>query len=248
MRVGPPQQIAASRFSLGASASADGRVLAVPQGHFTLLIHRDREDRRELGPQHDVRFSAVSPDGHWVVTCSWGADGSSKTIRIWDADTGLPVHDLSSEGFAKARFSPDGRWLMTSTSSGARQWEVGAWSEVRHFDRGNSVFGPDSKLLAINDVFSVIRLLETTTGREVARLTGPDSTWYYPASFSPDGTRLVATCSGESAVYVWDLRLIRQQLKELGLDWDWPEFAPADAGNESKRREVEVVAGELSQP
>jgi len=25
-------------------------------------------------------------------------------------------------------------------------------------------------------------------------------------------------------MFVWDLRLIRQQLKELGMDWDWPEF------------------------
>jgi hypothetical protein len=31
-------------------------------------------------------------------------------------------------------------------------------------------------------------------------------------------------------ISVWDLRLIRRQLKDLGLDWDWPEFpAPADA-------------------
>jgi tetratricopeptide (TPR) repeat protein len=25
-------------------------------------------------------------------------------------------------------------------------------------------------------------------------------------------------------ISVWDLRLIRRQLKDLGLDWDWPEF------------------------
>jgi hypothetical protein len=28
---------------------------------------------------------------------------------------------------------------------------------------------------------------------------------------------------------VWDLRLIRSRLKDLGLDWDWPEFPPAAA-------------------
>jgi len=28
-------------------------------------------------------------------------------------------------------------------------------------------------------------------------------------------------------MHVWDLRLIRKELKELGLDWDWPEFSPA---------------------
>jgi WD40 repeat protein len=254
LHIGPPQEIAPNPgggFSSGASASADGRVVAVPQGHSTLVLYRDRPDRRVvLGPQYDVRHSAVSPDGRWVVTCSWGWDGRSKTIRIWDADTGLPVHDLAQEGGTSAKFSLDGRWLMTTAgSSGPRQWEVGAWREVRRFDRGKFVFSPNSELLAINDVFGVIRLLETTTGREVARLTGPDPTWYAPACFTPDGTRLVATCSSETALYVWDLRLIRQQLKELGLDWQWPDFPPAESGSyAAKPLQVEVLAGDLAMP
>ena len=254
LRIGPPQQIAPNPgggFSIGASASADGRVVAVPQGNSTLVLYRDQPDRRvELGPQYDVRFSAVSPDGRWVVTCSWGWDGHSKTIRIWDAETGLPVHDLAMEGYAQAKFSPDGRWLMTTAgASGSRQWEVGTWREVRHFDRGKFVFSPDSRLLAINDVFGVIRLLETTTGCEVARLTGPEPTWYAPACFTPDWTRLVATCSAETALYVWDLRLIRQQLKELELDWDWPDFPSAGPGNDAaKPLQVEVLPGDLGKP
>jgi hypothetical protein len=69
--------------------------------------------------------------------------------------------------------------------------------------------------------------------------------WYHPACFTPDGTRLVATCSSETAVYVWDLRLIRQQLKELDLDWDWPDFKPADPdGDAAKPLRVEIVPGE----
>src|SRR5262249_21301666 len=65
--VGPPQQLApglGSPYTPEASASADGRVVAVPQGSSTVVFHRDRPDRRVvLGPQFDVRFSAVSPDG-----------------------------------------------------------------------------------------------------------------------------------------------------------------------------------------
>ena len=111
----------------------------------------------------------------------------------------------------------------------------------------NSLFSPDSRLLAINDVFGVIRLLEATTGREVAQLTGPEATWYPPACFTPDGTRLVARCSGETALYVWDLRLIRQQLKDLGLDWDWPDFKPADSDVMTARPvKVEIVTGDLA--
>src|SRR5262249_55670266 len=147
-----------------------------------------------------------------------------------------------------ARFSPDGRWLMTrSYNAGGRLWEVGTWREVRHFDYGGFAFSPDSRLVAISDVFSVIRLVETATGREVARLTGPQPLWYQPACFTPDGTRLSAASSECQALYVWDLRLIRQQLQERGLDWDWPEFAPAAPASQARRpRRVEVVASGLA--
>src|SRR5262249_33122239 len=89
----------------------------------------------------------------------------------------------------------------------------------------------------------------TATGREVARLTGPEPMWYPPACFTPDGTRLIARCSGLTALYVWDLRLIRQQLKELGLDWDWPEFPPAGPGSQAGApSKVEALLGDRAKP
>jgi serine/threonine protein kinase/WD40 repeat protein len=251
--VGPPRQIApdgGAGYSTGASASADGRVVAVPQGNSTLVLHRDQPERHlSLGPQHDVRFAAVSPNGRWVATCSWWWDGRSKTGLIWDAETGKRVHDLLQGASASAKFSPDGRWLMTTSGNDSHLWEAGTWRQVRRFDRVHFCFSPNSRLLAMNDVISVIRLLETSTGREVARLTGPDSVWYQPACFTPDGTRLVTTSPGNTGLYVWDLRLIRTQLKELGLDWEWPEFPAQDSGGEgAKPLKVEVQLGDFGNP
>jgi len=252
--VGPVEQLAPglmSAYARGASASKDGRVVAVPQGNSTVVLHRnDPERRKVLGPQYDVRFTAVSPNGRWVVTSSHWPDGRSKSAWIWDAGSGKKVHQLPLEGSTAAGFSPDGRWLMTrSTSVGCRLWEVGTWRPVKHIatDRGSFVFSPDSHLLAVSDVFSVIRLIETATGREVARLTGPEPMWYMPACFSPDGTRLIATCSDTTALFVWDLRLIRQQLKELelGLDWEWPEFPPSERAAKTGPSKVEVDLGDL---
>ncbi|HMF15822.1 MAG TPA: hypothetical protein VKE98_01390, partial [Gemmataceae bacterium] len=251
LRVGPAEQLAPglmSAYARGSSASKDGQVVAVPQGNSTAVLHRnDPERRKVLGPQYDVRFTAVSPDGRWVVTSSHWPDGRSKSAWIWDAGSGKKVHELPLEGSTAAGFSPDGRWLVTRTSVGCRLWEVGTWRPAKHIatNRGSFAFSPDSRLLAINDVFSVIRLLETATGREVARLTGPEPLWYPPACFSPDGTRLVATCSDTTALFVWDLRLIRQQLKELRMDWDWPEFQPSDAVANSGPSRVEVHLGDL---
>jgi serine/threonine protein kinase/WD40 repeat protein len=255
LRVGPPQHIGpdlGSAYAVGASASSDGRVVAVPRGSSTVVLHRDPADGRVLrrvvlGPQYDVRFSAVSPDGHWVVTCSHWLDGRSKSIRIWEADTGRQVHEFPFEGSTDAKFSLDGRWLTTTAPNYCRLWEVGSWREVRRFEPGGPMaFSPDKRLLAVSDVLGVIRLVEITTGKEVARLTAPESLRYFPQCFTPDGTRLIATCSSYTAIYVWDLRLIRQQLKELGLDWDWPEFpSTSTLFGTVKPRQVEVFLGDL---
>jgi serine/threonine protein kinase/WD40 repeat protein len=144
LRVGPPRLLIADAgvgVSSGASTSEDGRIMAVPQGRAvpqadsTVVLHRDRPGQRMvLGPQFDVRFSAVSPDGRWVVTSSHWWDGRSKSARIWDAETGRQVRELRLEGSTRARFSPDGQWLLTSTgidNGDTRLWEVGTWREVR---------------------------------------------------------------------------------------------------------------------
>jgi hypothetical protein len=252
LRVGPPRPLAPglkSRFTEGASASRDARIVAVPDGEFTTVIHRDRPGRRlKLGPQYDLRFTAVSPDGRWVVTGSHWEDHRSPSARIWDALSGKLLHELPLEGSTPARFSPDGRWLMTSSRGGCRLWEAGAWREVRRFDAGRFAFGPDGRLLAVGDVFGVIRLVETATGREVARLTGPDVVEHQPVCFTGDGTRLIAHGSGAARLYVWDLRLIREQLKEMGLDWDWPDFGPPDPGSNAEPPQVEVLLGDQARP
>ena len=252
LRVGPPVQLSLgleSLFAVGAGASADGRVLAVPDGNFTALIQRGHpERRRKLGPQYDVRFAAVSPDGRWVATCSYFTNGRSKSTRIWDANTGRQVHELPLEGATRARFSPDGRWLATCHGSDTQLWEVGTWQPGRRFE-GTPAFSPDSRLVALSAALGTVRLVETDTGQEVARLTSPEPTLFEPCCFSPDGTRLIVTDSDEKTIHLWDLRAIRQGLKAMDLDWDWPKFRPADPKVKTAAwTKVQVVAGELAKP
>src|SRR5262249_52117433 len=140
-------------------------------------------------------------------------------------------HDLPLESSTLAGFSPDRRWLATySAHDGCRLWKVGTWEAGPRFGNAGFAFSPDGRLLALGDVLGAIRLVEPDTGREVVKLTGPEPIWYNPACFTPDGSRLVATCSGDKVLYVWDLRLLRERLRELSLDWDGPEFRPAPAG------------------
>jgi hypothetical protein len=84
--------------------------------------------------------------------------------------------------------------------------------------------------MALEMAPAVLHLIETATGRTVARLEDPHggrATWQ---GFTPDGTRLVVVSHYASAIHVWDLRAIRARLKEMNLDWDWPPFPPAPAG------------------
>ncbi|MCI0684291.1 MAG: hypothetical protein L0Y71_19445 [Gemmataceae bacterium] len=247
LRVGPPRRLLDGAGTRGAAASRDGRVVAAPRGHSTVVLHRDRPERRlELGPQVDVRFAAVSPNGKWIVTGSHWWDGQSDSAWIWDAETGDRVEKLPVNGMTPAQFSPDGRWLVTNTANDPRLWEVGgAWREVRRL-KGSAIFSPDSRLMAVNDGVSKVRLEETVTGREVACLIVPEPVMCIPACFTPDGTRLIID-GAASPAYVWDLRLIRAQLKTLKLDWDWPEFdPPAPASDAPPALRVEVITGEQS--
>src|SRR5438105_3316980 len=55
--------------------------------------------------------------------------------------------------------------------------------------------------------------------------------WRSPATaksslaFNADGTQLAA-CESRDALRIWDLRQIREQLADMGLDWDLPPYPP----------------------
>jgi serine/threonine protein kinase/WD40 repeat protein len=255
LRIGPSERLATGDAA-GAGISADGRVLGVPQGNAgAVVVHLDQPGKEiHLGPQRDVRNVAVSPDGRLVVTCSHWRDPRYKNARIWDAATGRHVHDLPLESSSVAAFSPNGRWLATSSVLGSsvvpcRLWEVQTWRVLRDFGHASIAFSPDSRLLALDDVHGLIRLVTVETGREVARLTFPEPGWYRPVCFSPDGAHLITQHGDLKALYVWDLRALRRQLKAMDLDWSWPELPRTNsAGQGRKLPQVEVLPEHPTRP
>jgi tetratricopeptide (TPR) repeat protein len=83
--------------------------------------------------------------------------------------------------------------------------------------------------MALEMAPAIIHLKEVATGRTVAKLEDPHgdrATWQ---GFTPDGTQLVVLAGHTRAIHIWDLRAIRTRLKDMNLDWDWPEFPPAAA-------------------
>jgi hypothetical protein len=66
-----------------------------------------------------------------------------------------------------------------------------------------------------------VGLFAAGTDREVARL--PTESLLTHVCFSPDNTQLLITYEPGFAE-LWNLRLIRQELAEMGLDWDHPPY------------------------
>ena len=60
-----------------------------------------------------------------------------------------------------------------------------------------------------------VKLVSIPDGRELAELDTGE-----PLCFSPDGVQLATTGDDRRTLLVWDLRLIRNRLKALKLDWD----------------------------
>ena len=221
IRVGPPELLT-THSGLNIDQSRDGRLLAVCQDHaapFVLDLNHPGSPIR-FGPQVDVRYIAMSPDGRWVATGSHhGRDG----IKIWSLPDGRLHKQFSNTGyFANPLFSPDGRWLTTSVKDEVCLWTVGEWREGPHFEGGGLSFSPDGRLLATAQRTGSVRLVEVDTGRLVASLDDPQQSRARQATFTADGSRLILTSGDSPVTHVWDLRTIRHELVALGLDWYWP--------------------------
>jgi serine/threonine protein kinase/WD40 repeat protein len=251
--IGPPQYLPLPVGHV-VDQSRDGRVIVTCDRATGILkgfaggwiLHSDRRGEPiRIDRGADIAEIAVSPDGRWVVTLTHG----TRSAQIWDARDGQPVRTLADSDCSIPRFSPDGRWLTTG-SDGGRLFAVGTWEpgpQVGNFAVfAPDVFTSDRKLVAV-PMLTGIRLADQATGREVAILEEPDPDLIVAPTFTPDGTKLISMHSIKG-IRIWDLRLIREHLKELGLDWDWPEFAPADRVVEAEpRSKVQVLYGDRAQ-
>jgi WD40 repeat protein len=169
----------------------------------------------------------VSPDGRWAATGSW----LNPLVKIWDARSGLCLRAITEPARTWTAFSPDGRWLVTSSSE-YQILSVGSWQPKGppqpglDFAAGTfTAFSPDSRMMARTEGHKV-HLLDTVTEEPLATLEAPGSSLITKCQFSPDGSQLAAA-QVDQQVQLWDLRLIRQELAQMHLDWELPPYPPA---------------------
>jgi serine/threonine protein kinase/WD40 repeat protein len=232
-RLGPPQRLSLpGTHGSQIACSVSGRAVASAHCWGGLVLLADQPDLPvRLEPHKGAQTVAISPDQRWVATGSRDDAG----VRVWDAQTGEPVKDLvPQEGWVQVTFSPDGRWLATRGNN-LRLWAVGSWQQGLSLSgiAGAAVaFSPTEKLLAMETGYGTVRLVDPDTGREYARLAEPDQVKVTWMCFSPDGQELLTSGSGNEAwIRVWNLRAIRRELAEMGLDWELPPYRAVEERN-----------------
>jgi WD40 repeat protein len=85
-----------------------------------------------------------------------------------------------------------------------------------------------------------VRLINPETGQSIATLESPIPNRLGELCFSPDGAHL-AVATSNRIIQLWDLRTIRMQLKEIGLDWHQPNYAPPSWSSSSVPLKCEVI-------
>ena len=158
-----------------------------------------------------VRSLGFSPDSHWLATT--GQDRQN-AIRMWDVESGrqaatLLGHTAASESIA---YAPNGGLLASGDRTGIiHLWDISQLDHIGlirflHGHRSNInalTFNPvDAALLASYGNDQTVRLWNTESGDEVARLPG------YGASraiqFDPTG-RYLTFEDQHSSIALWDL-------------------------------------------
>jgi WD40 repeat protein/peroxiredoxin len=122
-------------------------------------------------------------------------------------------------------FAPDGRTLVTVDAEDLlRLWDTATWQERARYDVRKrygdhytlyTPFSPDGRLFVLfggvpdpdrpGQRLPEVTVLETATGREVARLPGRDG------KFSPDGSAVVTW--GNDTVTFWDLHTFKKKFE-----------------------------------
>jgi tetratricopeptide (TPR) repeat protein len=104
--------------------------------------------------------------------------------------------------------------------------------------------------MALSVLPEKVRLAESSTCRAIAHFSTLQPLEALALAFSPDGTKLIASTNRKTTL-MWDLRRIRQQLREMDLDWDQPPFPPEGDASTAARpalvRSIRVL-GEVLEP
>ncbi len=159
-----------------------------------------------------------SEDGHRLYLNIEDEDGQS----LWDIRPGAykPLKLCHKEVVYTARFSPDGRKVITASADGtARIWNAGSGeglgNVLKHDDAVNSAeFSPDGRLAVTASLDNTVRIWNSQSG-ELAYPPLKHRDWVWDAQFTADGQKIL-TYPNRGDIHLWDVatgQLIESNIK-----------------------------------
>jgi len=220
----------------GCALSRDGHLMALATAEM-VVVHDLEEDLDTVRMPCPAGLSqiALSPNGRWLAWATWHGTG----IRVFDLERGGAGDGRAvfseDEADSGVGFSPDGKWLVTATGTEYQLRSAGDWTPRQRMAResgpgipGPLAFNSSGSILAVVPAWNTVRLIDVSTGCELASLEMPDvHERIQTLSFSPDDSLLVVG-SVARKLHVWNLPLVRGRLAAMGLDWRTPSPPPPD--------------------
>jgi len=167
--------------------------------------------------------NGISPDGRWLGVYRpftpflyvYQLPGLERVAKL---AARANVHDFA--------FSPLGDGVAVSSRSGVEFWSTNAWTRTRVLPNFIDIlFSPDGLTWWLSKDFRTAGLYEARTLAPLLPL--PAGT--LPLALSADGRRLAVSVDARQ-LQVWDLNEVRDQLGQLGMDWEpGPSTAPQAA-------------------
>lgn len=172
-------------------------------------------------------MNGQSPDGRWLAIFV----ANSPYLHVYELPGFQRVTVITNRprisGFS---FTPSGRELAVVSRGHAEFYRTGTWEHLRHatnvigLSYVGCLFQPDEQALwlaqnnrsaGLHDAHSFELLMPLPTG-------------HVPLVLSADGRQL-ATIEDARRVVLWDLAIVRNELRELGLDWEPATGRPTPA-------------------
>ncbi|PWU20848.1 MAG: hypothetical protein C5B50_03010 [Verrucomicrobia bacterium] len=229
-----------------AARSEDGAVLAYGHAGKVQVLGTGRS----FTGWPAAHFVTVSHDGAWVAASAWQHD----TVRLWAATNGALAAELPCPGTADSKFSPDDRWLVTGGFGEYCFWDLATHQLARSLPRadtanfhGTIAFSPDGQLMALARSRTKVQLLDPKTFEELAMLESPLPQLISWLAFSPSADQL-AVATETPFIQLWDLRWLRHELANLGLDWKPERALPSGTNSIAQSSHTLSVAANDTNP